>query len=842
MRLRSTSLLTIFGVVAFLLAALSVVDMLLPKPYDGIVLEADARDRLVVASVLEDSGADRAGILPGEVVRGIDRSTLRSAAHAAEILNRHQIGDSIPYLIGYVTVAGEEASREVQVELEPRRIGSLSYFFSCLLGAIFFFVGLFVLQRQPHLRSAQVFFTLSVLLLLFLVCRLRPASYSWVDSFVLTTGTLALLFMPASFLHFFLIFPKPVRLRPERGGLHYGHRRRLWLVLLYSIYLIPPLVLGTAMLLWSQAKTPLPLISGAPAANWWLMALYMLLGLTALALNARRFTRFRERRAAALVFFGALFGLLPFLVTIVFFPETLHETEFLIFGLAPLTLVIATFAYAIVRFQLLKIELRKSILYTMTTAVVTAIYALVIALFNAFTRGIPIAESPFFPLIFALAIVLLFEPLRKRIQVVVDRFYYSERTQLQEAIQRMSEAFSDRVDLQEVVTELVETLPQLLGLHFAALFLERNGQLEQVAGPASLPKELPSLPVVHRELAAHRGLTRLVFLSPLARESEEVAGLLSTLESAGVRVVGDLATPRRLIGTVMLSGKIGQIRLDKAELDLLDSLLHQAAIALETSVLLEERAHQAELERELEIAASVQERLLPPSLTLGPGWSVAALCRPARHVGGDFFTGLPVGANGGQAVIYGDVAGKSVSGALLMMAAHEVLHSLALTHPDPEELFDLANRRLYSLSRGRKSFVAMAYLAASPEGDGLQYLLAGQPQPLLRSPDGAVSELALPTNRLPLGALVPYGYNLSHVSLAPGDCVVGYSDGVAEAQSPDGELFGSERLIEVVSSAPPDPARIIDAVTAALEEFTLGTEPYDDVTLVAIRRDMENAT
>ena len=58
---------------------------------------------------------------------------------------------------------------------------------------------------------------------------------------MLTTGMVALLFMPASFLHFFLIFPKPVRLRPEPGGLHYQRRRRLWLAMLTAIYLIPAL-------------------------------------------------------------------------------------------------------------------------------------------------------------------------------------------------------------------------------------------------------------------------------------------------------------------------------------------------------------------------------------------------------------------------------------------------------------------------------------------------------------------------------------------------------------------------------------------------------------------------
>jgi serine phosphatase RsbU (regulator of sigma subunit) len=834
MRLRSTSILVTLGVVAFLLAALSVVDMLLPKPYDGVILEADAPGRLIVETVLEHSGADRAGIRPGEQIVGIDRNILRSTTHAAEILNQHEIGETVPYFL-----RSPQGLREVEVQIEPRRIGSLSYFFSCLLGAIFFFVGLFVLSRQPSARAAQVFFILSVLLLLFLVCRLRPASYSWVDSLVLNTGTVALLFMPASFLHFFLIFPKPVRLRPELGGLQYQQRRTRWLAALTSIYLIPPLVLAASIGLSRLNDTPLSLISGAPTANWWLMALFMLLGLTALALNAQRLTRFRERRAAALVFFGALFGLLPFLVTVVFFPEILPTEKFLIFGLAPLTLVPVTFAYAIVKFQLLKIELRKSILYTTTTAVVTVLYAVVIALFNAFTRGIPLADSPFFPLLFALAIVVLFEPFRKRIQVLVDRFYYAERAQLQEAIQRMSEAFTDRVDLQAVVTELVDNLPQLLGLHFAALYLYREDRLEQVAGPASLPPELPRLPELQKELAMQRGLMRLVFLAPLGNESEEVGDLIGQLDSAGVRVLGNLATPRRQIGLVMLSGKIGQIRLDKAELDLLDSLLHQAAIVLETSLLLDERTQQAELERELEIAASVQQQLLPASISLGPGWEIAAVCKPARHVGGDFFTELPANHNGGQAVVYGDVAGKSVSGALMMMAAHEVLHSLALTHRDPEQLLTLANQRLYSLSRGRKSFVALAYLAATPEGDGLHYLLAGQPQPLLRSADGEVSELRLPENRLPLGALTPSAYRVSHAPMQAGDIVLGYSDGVVEAQSPSGELFGQERLEAVVASEPRGPQQLVDEISRALDQFSQGTEPYDDVTLVAIRRDPE---
>ena len=197
--------LLVFGLLAFCIAGLSIVDMYRPRPYDGVVLEADAPGQLVVREVVEGSGAHRAGLRPGDQILGIDRSILKSKGHAAELLNRRRVGDEVPYFVR----RGAELE-ETMVSLGPHRIGSLPYLYACLLGFAFFFVGLFVLTRQPGLRAAQIFFLLSILFLVFLVCRLRPASYTWIDSFVLTTGMVALLFLPASFLHFFLVFPKPI--------------------------------------------------------------------------------------------------------------------------------------------------------------------------------------------------------------------------------------------------------------------------------------------------------------------------------------------------------------------------------------------------------------------------------------------------------------------------------------------------------------------------------------------------------------------------------------------------------------------------------------------------------
>jgi serine phosphatase RsbU (regulator of sigma subunit) len=826
-----------FGVTAFLLAGMSIADMFLPRPYDGVVLEADAPGQMVVRQVVPRSGADLAGILPGSTIVGIDRNLLRSTAQAAKLLNERSIGEVVPYFVR--TVHGLQ---EVKVQLGHRQIGNPSYLYACLLGFTFFFVGLFVLRRQPERKAAHVFFVVCCLFFLFLVCRLRPASYSWVDSFTLTTGTVALLFLPSSFLHFFMIFPQPVRLRTNPSTTTTGQNRRRWILFLSAIYLLPPVVLVASFLDSRRHSSHLSLISGAPVANWWVLAIYMLLGLTVLALNARRLKNPLQRRGALIVLAGSLFGLLPFLVIAVAFSSHLHTERFLIYGVGPLILVPITFAYAIVRFQLLDINVivRKSLLYTITTAVVTIVYALAIALFNAFFSETTLAGSRFFPLVLALAIILLFEPLRRRLQIIVDRFFFAERLRLQNAIREMGEAFTAQVDLTALVQELVEKLPQLLGLHFAALYLVREEHLERLAGPSSLPQQLPQPTAWFNQFSTQKRLVLLQDFVVLDRNPDSLNLAVRQLSEANVELVGRLYSRGKQLGVIMLSSRSSQLSFDDSELDLLDSLLHQVAMALETSLLLEEHTRQAELQRELEIAASVQATLLPDELQFGPGWTVAALCKPARHVGGDFFTEIPGPMENSSAVIYGDVSGKSISGALVMMAAHEALHTLALTHRDPEDLLSLANQRIYGLGN-RKSFVALAYLTCSPNGESLSYVLAGQPQPLLRSNGGGVTELSLPLDRMPLGALQNTTYHLSHTPMASGDLVVGYSDGVIDALSPTGERFGSERLIDVISNSSTNPQEVINKIVDEITDFSDGTEPYDDVTLVAIRCDREES-
>jgi serine phosphatase RsbU (regulator of sigma subunit) len=829
------------GGLAALLAALSILDMALPKPYDGVVLESDRPGKLFVRRVLADSGAERAGIQSGDEIVGIARSAVRSISHAGALLQRQAIGEKVPYL-----VRRQGKVLEVTVELGPRRIGTRSYVAAVILGASFLLVGVFVLRQQPKLGASQVFFVLCCLFLLFLVCRLRPASYSRADQFVLGTGTAALALLPACFLHFFSIFPRP--LWEPRPGLPapLAWSRASCRRLLFGAYVIPPLLLLGATFAPHVTGRSMAVISGAPVANWWLLAIYVPLGLVALAANARVLPSSNERRGARLVLVGALLGLVPFLGVLLWRNDWLGTDRFILAALLPLALVPLTFAYAIVRYRLFDVRLilRKSLLYTATTALVTGVYALAIASFNTFFRGSTFATSPYFPVIFALAIVLLFEPLRRQVQGPIDRFFFADRSRLQSALIEMGEAFNARLDPAGVVRDLVEELPRILGLRFAALYLLRSEDFERVAGPSSLPSRIPLLQGFYRQVQSYTSLTRLEDLTTLRLSTPAVRHLVESLAEQGVEVLGDLASTRRRIGLVLLSGRTGgAMPLEEEELRLLRGLLHQAAIAIETSQLLEERARQAELERELEIAAEIQRYLLPETVELGPGYRVAAVCKPARHVGGDFYAEIagPDAASGARALVYGDVAGKSVSGALLMMAAKEALHSLALGQRDPEELLASANQRIYELAS--RSFVALGYL--TPCAGGLRYSVAGQPAPIVCSADGSARSVPLPAHRLPLGAMTRGRHQLLEIALVPGEVLLAFSDGVIEAHSPNGELFGDERLLTALAEAarrcraqgaPGNPQTVLDTVLEALERFTAGAEPYDDVTLLAVAR------
>jgi len=837
------------GLVGLAIAVASIADMFSARPNDGIVPIPYRTGGIEVRGVAQGGPAQQAGITSGDCVLGIGSHLVKSISDASRELRRHRIGETVPYLVrrGPCVIASSAAApegemRTVGVRLSSIRLGGMTTVYTAVLGFLFFFIGLFVFQRRPDDRAAQVFFLLCVLFMLFFVCRLRPSSYWWIDVFVQNTGTVSLFLLPAVFLHFFLIFPRPKRLSFAKADEWSQEPPARWKVrlqeflsaspsLLYLIYSIPPVVFLYDVFRQLQGHR-VSILSGAPLSSWVLLGDYLVLGILSLAHSAFTLEDPGERRQAFHVLVGTILGTTPFVLLGVVFPSLFNNDNYVFYGIVPMILIPLTFAYAIVRFQMMNIRLvvKRTFLYAGTTAILFGLYIAAIATANAlFARRL--SASPLFNFGFFLVVVPLFELARRRLQTPLDKLFFREKFDYQAALLEMSEAITGELDLGKITDYLTASVAATMRLERASIwlqdkdgFLERRGRRDDRVSPDAGVRNLlrrEGKPVALDELS-------LTFSDPESRDFRE------RMEAEGFRLVVPLVYRERLMGVLALKEKLSGERFDREDRALLSTLANQAALAIETALLHDEMTRQAEFRRDLEIARDIQSSLLPRSMPIVPGFTLLGGSLPAKVVGGDFYDFIPF-EDKCLGVVIGDVSGKSVPASLLMVASKEIVYSRALTTRDPGVLFQESNRRIYSIKR--RMFVSLGYFVLDPDAMSLRYAIGGQPLPILvRSGDGGPRPLDPPEHRLPLGAFREVPYDTREIYLKRGDLIFFYTDGFSEAMDEGMNPFGEERLMQSLAARKEETlGDVANGILADIRRHVGGAEQYDDMTFLLLR-------
>jgi PAS domain S-box-containing protein len=236
------------------------------------------------------------------------------------------------------------------------------------------------------------------------------------------------------------------------------------------------------------------------------------------------------------------------------------------------------------------------------------------------------------------------------------------------------------------------------------------------------------------------------------------------------------------------------------------------------------------IEQELRVARLIQHTLLPKSLPELEGHQIAVHYQPAREVGGDFydFLWLPDGRLG---LIVGDVSGKGVPAAIVMAITRTMLRS-AYHLGSPGEILEKVNDDLLPDIPPNVFVTCLAALLDSKTGR-LQYANAGHDPPFARYASGVGK---LRATGMPLGLMPDMIYEQKEITLEPGESILFYSDGLAEAHSPHHEMFGFPRIEKFVG-AHSEGERMIDSLLAELERFTgEGWEQEDDITLLTLQR------
>jgi phosphoserine phosphatase RsbU/P len=257
--------------------------------------------------------------------------------------------------------------------------------------------------------------------------------------------------------------------------------------------------------------------------------------------------------------------------------------------------------------------------------------------------------------------------------------------------------------------------------------------------------------------------------------------------------------------------------------------------------LLAQMAEKKRLEEELRIARSIQMSLLPQGQVEMPGLQMAAHCSPAREVGGDYYDFLPLDEHR-IGILIADVSGKGTSAALYMAELKGLMLSLCEIHRSPRELLVAANR-IIAANIDSRSFITMTYAIVDLEAKTMIYARAGH-TPLIHLPFGGARRTAriLTEGGMVLGLNFDKGEKFAELlnevtlPLDEGDLFVLFTDGISEATNDQEDLFGEERLAEMVAEHADLPLEELrERVLREVRAFAGEPGPHDDLTLILLR-------
>jgi two-component system, NtrC family, sensor kinase len=554
--------------VALCLAGLGVYNIVLKATWtllDDGVFWVQGPPGIVADRIAPRGPAARAGVESGDVLMAIDDVEVVRPEQVQEHLSRRRPGDRVTY-----SLLRAQERRSLTIDVMPLSQGNVSlFYYLSLIGFFSLAVGTAVMLRRPPDRSALHFY--AICLLFFLTYSTSyTGRFNLADWALLVLDSLAVLLLPVVFLHFCLSFP-------ERRLL----RARSWLI---PLAYMPPLALagavGASLLLFLVTPRRDVLWAITETIDRW-KPVYFAAAFAAafgVLLSSYRKTRsLTARRQMKWLVWGTGAGVLPFSVfyAIPFALGSETRLAMELAGYIPLVLIPLSLSYAVVKHRLMDVELlfRRTLVYTLATASIIGICLLAVNLAELLLSG---GEEPHVTLIAILCtllVVVLFTPVKERVQEAIDRLVFRERYSSRKTLLRLSQDLNADLDLARLAERLLDGVSTALGPSSLAVFLpDEDGSFSVFRAHGFEPgAEKARLP------AAGPLLRRLATGGPVNAEASAVplpeAGPLNLSHYFPCRVKGEL------IAVLGVGRKDGLDALNSEEVDLLQALAGQAATA-----------------------------------------------------------------------------------------------------------------------------------------------------------------------------------------------------------------------------------------------------------------------
>lgn len=503
------------------------------------------------------------------------------------------------------------------------------------------------------------------------------------------------------------------------------------------------------------------------------------------------------------------------------------------FGVAALMLGPGSIAYAIVAYKFLDARLlaRRAILYALGSAAMVGLYLVVLTPINRLLRAVPGVDPRVFEPVLLVMALVLFQPAVSRLEEMLDRMLLRDPSDYRNVLRQLGRDLQTTIDLDELLSRTARTLSDALLLRTAHVVAVSGPNLIALtgAGPPLAPETLAQLRAILPQVSSRQTSWRL---------TDRVEGLSLAEQNVLTQQLGlTLLVPLRwrgdLVGALLLGDKVTGTTFTSEDVGLLTSLAGQVSVSLQNALLLRERVQVARFEQELNLARQIQRTSLLSEFPALPRCEIHAVYIPSRQVGGDFYDVVPVG-DGTHLLAIADVSGKGVPAALLSSMLQASLRTQSGTGASLDAILRNINSLLYR-STALHQFATFFLARVDGEHLSLTFSNAGHNWPVVIRPSG--ERVFLERGGTPLGIVENARFEEASVTLAPGDRMVLYTDGISEATSAGGEQFGEGRLCDLIQTLPPDlPAReVAERVIERLRAFLGDVEPQDDITLLVVR-------
>ena len=568
----------------------------------GVTLDKN----MVVKNVSEEGLFTKAGLEVGDIIIEIDDVTVRSFLDLNQIVLGYKIGDRFTLTLK----RGDEEVVSSSITV-PRSVGgSLKIIFNPIVGFSFGLIGLIVYAKKPSNEIPTVFYLLCLNSMVVFFATVAPG-----ERLILLLQILTGHFVLGLFLHFTLVFP-------EKKGI-LKRQRHLLYVIYAPVFISSAFSMGMYYLSLNQGLLAATLRTVGQLSGVLILIIYLSLGIVSLVHSYKHTREPNDRRkfklfvwsivivitsnvilwavSLGIVLVGGYLNIYYYIFNIGIFKDFLSI-------LFPLSI-----AYSIVKFNLFDIDriIRRGVVYTILTVLVTGSYALITALLNIPLRNLEISRSPLFPIIFTLIIVFLFMPLRSRIQAFVDKVFFKTKYNFNKVVGQINETMTSLLNLDEILDNITKVVMDTLQVRTSSVMLLTDGAREykvhRVSGEGNgniegitLKGDNPLVKIVEDK----KGEISKYDIQGDPRYEVEREKYLGQMEELGATLVMPMVFKDQVKGLITVGDKKSEDLYTTQDLELLRILASQGAVSVENARLLKEVAQRERIKQEKEIAES----------------------------------------------------------------------------------------------------------------------------------------------------------------------------------------------------------------------------------------------